>query len=81
MRSINLRKLASLVGRKLIAGMAQVVKVNRREPGRPKSGMPDATAEITTPQRPASRAVGNPTEDQTSIASNRATGLQRRLGW
>jgi hypothetical protein len=33
--------------------MTQVVKMNRREPGRAESWVPDAAAEVTAPQRPA----------------------------
>jgi hypothetical protein len=44
-----------LIRRELVTGMAQVVKVNRREPGRPQRRMPDATAEVAAPQRAARR--------------------------
>jgi hypothetical protein len=49
----QLTQAGTLVGRELITGVAQVVKVDRREPSRLKGRMPDATAEVATPQRTA----------------------------
>jgi hypothetical protein len=49
----QLAQVGTLIRRELITGMAQVVKVNRREPGRAERWVPDTAAEVTAPQRPA----------------------------
>src|SRR5262249_53674184 len=47
----QLAQVGTLVRRELITGGAQVVKVNRREPCRTESRMPDTAAEVAAPQR------------------------------
>src|SRR5215469_6341281 len=47
----QLAQVGALVRYELITGVAQVVKVNRREPGRAESRVPNAAAEVAAPQR------------------------------
>ena len=56
----QLTQVGTLVRGKLITGVAQVVKVNRREPCRAESWVPDAAAEVAAPQRLARSYLARP---------------------
>jgi hypothetical protein len=68
--------IRALVGDKLVAGVAQVMKMNARQPGHFEGRQPDTTSEVRMCQRRAGMAG----EDKCSTTAKPSTTCKKPSG-